>query len=83
MQHQPNPQSAFLHFGLSDQAAGIAPAFHHGAFSTWKQPHSQPYIESQAEVTRQNQLSHQISVHLADVAAKAALRGGHSLYSSS
>ncbi len=76
MQHQPNPQP------LSNPSSAFAPALHHGAFSSWKQQYGLPHNDSQVQVTQENQHSHQISVHLADIAAKAILRANRSPYSS-
>ncbi len=72
MQQQPSPQS------LSNQSSAFTTALHHGAFSSWKQQYGLPHTDSQAQVTQENQRSQQISIHLADVAAKAALRANRS-----
>ena len=76
MKQQPNPQPR------SNPSSAFSPAIHHGAFSSWKQQNSQSHDNNQVQVAQENQQSHQISVHLADVAAKAALRANRSPYSS-
>lgn len=76
MKQQPNPQPR------SNPSSAFAPALHHGAFSSWKQQHGLPHNDSQVQVTQENQRSQQISVNLADVAAKAALQANRSPYSS-
>jgi uncharacterized protein YycO len=77
MQRQPNLQPFFSNVP-ANSSAGIGSALHQGAYSSWKHHKDSLYQDAQAQVALENQGSQQISVHMADVAAKAAVRTNRS-----
>lgn len=81
MKQQPNNQP-FSSSTRANSSAAVGSTLYHGAYSSWKHYRDGSQSDSQVQVAEENQNSQQISVHLADVAAKAALRANRSPYSS-